>query len=262
MQGGLGNQLFCLAFARSVALMNQGRVALDLSTFGSDRYGHAFDLADMAFRLGDVRLVRRPLLSSRLTTALMRAAPAPGYVSEGVPPASPEILAALVARGRYFSGYWQDEAYVADPEGFIALVRGAVSTRSRPASRSEVVIHYRTYKEEIRPDARRTPDAAYFRAALAEIEKRLGPVGGVRLVSDDPTLALERLGDVGREVEAPADGGAWADMAVLLGARALILTNSSFSWWGGFCGDAETVIYPRRDGFFHYPNPARRFVCL
>jgi hypothetical protein len=262
MQGGLGNQLFCLAFAHSVARLGGEPLAIDLAAFGADRYGHAFELREQALALADVRFVHRGLLGARLTTALMRAASLPGYVSEREPPANKAALAALIGRGRYFNGYWQHEAYIADPEAFVARTREGVLRRAGPTPRRDLVIHYRTYKEEIRAAARHTPGPDYVRAALARIEASLGRPAEVCLVSDDPARALEKLGDIGRDITVVAGAGPWDDMALLMRARALILTNSSFSWWGGFCGEAEAVIYPRANGYFHYPIPAARFACV
>jgi hypothetical protein len=268
MQGGIGNQLFCLAFAHSVARLGDSPAAMDLAPFRASRYGHTFALEDLTLGLDDIRLVRRRLAGARLTTAVMRAAPLArvaalaGYVSEGEPPTNEAALAALIASGRYFNGYWQNEAYIARPEEFVARTREAVFRRAGPTTRREVVIHYRTYKEEVRAHARRTPGAAYARAALARIEAALGRPAEVCLVSDDPVLALRALGDLGREIKVMAGADPWEDMALLMKARALVLANSSFSWWGGFCGAAEVVIYPRADDFFHYPIPAARFACV
>jgi hypothetical protein len=262
MQGGLGNQLFCLAFARSVARMGGGQVALDLAAFKTDRHGRTFELAELATHIGDISFSRRPILGGRIAGAIARSAPWPGYVSEPPPPADAVELAAMIGGGVYFNGYWQNEAFIDDPRGWIRMVRDYAFSQAADTPRREVVIHYRTYKEERRAAARRVPDNAYVRSALQAIEGRLGPVSEVRLISDDPALAVARLGDIGRPLIAESGGGAWGDMALLMRARALILTNSSFSWWGGFCADATCVIYPRQDGFFHYPAPAARFEIL
>jgi hypothetical protein len=262
MRGGLGNQLFCLAFARSVARLEKAPAAIDLAGFGADRYGRTFDLEDLAVSLGDIRLVRRPLTGGRLAAGLSRVLPLPGYVNEGPSPVDEGSLAALVARGDYFNGYWQHERYISDPGSYVAAARAFVFQRAAPAAVREVVIHYRTYKEEARPEHRRGPDGDYVRRALARIESRLGKAREVCLVSDDPCLAMRRLGDLGRNITVVDAGGAWNDMALLMKARTLVLTNSSFSWWGGYCGDAAVTTYPRRLGFFHYPAPAARFDCL
>jgi hypothetical protein len=82
------------------------------------------------------------------------------------------------------------------------------------------------------------------------------------VVSDDPDLALQRLADIGAPVQALGVGGPWDDLALMVGAHNLILTNSSFSWWGGVCSDATRIFYPKDRGFTHYPWPARRFVQI
>ncbi len=268
MQGGIGNQLFCLAFAHSVARLSGGPVAIDLAAFRSSRYGHTFRLADIAAALGDIHPADRGWWGSRLTTALMRAAPvmlaAPWsrYSGESELPADEAALATFIDRGCYFNGYWQNEAYIARPEEFVTRAREHISRRAGQSRRREVVIHYRTYKEEIRAHARRTPGGTYVRAALARIEATLGRPAEVCLVSDDPSLALRTLGDIGRTITVVSGAGPWQDMAVLMRAQGVVLTNSSFSWWGGFCSVAELAVYPRADGFFHYPAPAGRFVCV
>ena len=262
IQGGLGNQLFGLGFARTVMRLSGEPVALDLAAYGSDRYGRGFDTGPLAARLGDFTLTRRPWRGGRIATALLRHAPWPGNVSETAPPGDTAALAALAAKGRYFNGYWQDERYIADPPPLIEAVREFVIEKAGAAERTTVALHYRSYREEIRPDAAGTPDRGYFAAALARIEARLGEVDDIVLVSDDPALARARIGDLGRPILDAPPAGPWADLRLLMRARALILSNSSFSWWGGYCGEAEIAVYPRRGRLFHYPAPAARFVCV
>ena len=261
VQGGLGNQLFCLAFAHSITVLTGEATALDVAAYRSDRYGHNFDLSDLAARLGILVVARHPFLSARATTALMRAAPMPGYVSQGPPP-DDGGLRALAHRGGYFNGYWQDEVYIAEPELLRRQVRDFLLEKGAPVIAHDLVIHYRTYKEEVHPDRRRVPGPAFFRRAMAYLEARHPPPGEIVLISDDPALALQRLGDFGRRVVVAQSRGPWADMALMIKARDLILTNSSFSWWGGFCGDAQVALYPERGDLFHYPCPAARFTVI
>ena len=263
MHGGLGNQLFCLAFARSLALASGEPVALDIRSYGTDRFGRAFMTRPLAEQLGDFPIVRTGFHGNPLVTRLADKSPFawPGLVREPVPRPRGFDPTALVGRHGYFQGYWQDEAYILDPEPLALAVRAFVTAQaSRPAD-AAVVIHYRTYKEEPDPRRGRVPDPDYFARALAAIEVAQGPVAEVALVSDDPVLAMTRMGDLGRPIS-PRLGGGWADdMALLLDARALILTNSSFSWWGGFCSRAGLVTYPAKGDLYHHARPARRFVC-
>ena len=147
MQGGLGNQLFCLGFADRVRAATGEPVALDLASFASDRYGHGFELAPLAERLG-LSFTRRPIVSSRLVTALMRRAPNPAYVSDGPPPASAAQLDRRLRQGRYFNGYWQSEAW--RRPGFREIVREHLQAKAPAAPSRGLVIHYRTYLEEVR----------------------------------------------------------------------------------------------------------------
>ena len=264
IQGGLGNQLFGLAFARSLRLATGEPVALDVSSYRWDRYGGRFIVGDIAEAIGGLTVVDRPLLGNRLASAIMRHAPFDaGLFSREPRSATPGFDMTVFARREgYFDGYWQDEAYILDGEAWRDLFGDFVRARAAPAPRDDgaVVIHYRTYKEEAHPVFSRTPDSAYFHRALTAVEKVGGGAERVLLVSDDPGLALERIGDLGREVIVASTGG-WADdMALLLGAPALILTNSSFSWWGGYAGRARAVAYPVRGDLFHYPQPAARFL--
>ncbi|MHB8530088.1 MAG: O-fucosyltransferase family protein [Caulobacteraceae bacterium] len=258
IQGGFGNQLFCLALAHSLSLVGGEGAHIDIAAFASDPYGRAFALADLARTLG-LGLVRRPWMAHRLTGALARRLPLPFQVREGPPPRGRRDLERLAARGGYFDGYWQDERWIADPARFIAAVRDFVIARTGDQPRHELVIHYRSYKEERRPERRTTPPPDFHERALAAVEGRLGRVDKIALVSDDLDLALARLGPLSSRAQPVRGGDAFSDLALMMNARSLILGNSSFSWWGGFCGEAEMVIYPAREGLFHYPAPAARF---
>jgi len=259
IQGGLGNQLFGLAFAHSLQTLGGDLVALDLAAYGADRYGKGFLFRDLAANLGRFPLVHRPWLASRAVTAAARRLPAPGIFVEGTPPEDPAALKRLADRNGYFSGYWQDEAYIAAADAFRAAVRADLQARVEPFAPHDVVIHYRTYKEEIRPARRAVPGPAYFRHGLASFAD---PVGTVRLISDDVPLALAQIGDIGAAIDPIVGGSAWSDMAALTTARRLILTNSSFSWWGGYCSAADAIVYPERGDLFHYPSPAARFSVI
>jgi hypothetical protein len=261
VQGGLGNQLFCLAFARSVALVTGAPVGLDVASYGADPYGHHFTLAEMARDLGVFEIVRHPWRSSRPRRLLGRLIRTGSFVAEGEAPAGPTALEALVRRGVYFDGYWQNEAYILDIEGFRGAFRREIARRAAPAVPRPTVIHYRTYKEERLSWARGVPSPDFFRRALGRIAE--GAAGSdVYLISDDLDFALARLGDIGAPVQALRGGSPWDDMALMVAARNLILTNSSFSWWGGLCSDAAKIFYPANQGFTHYPWPAARFIQI
>ena len=262
IQGGLGNQLFGIAFAHSVHTLTGDPVALDLASYDADRYGRGFVFHDLIARLGGLSTTRRPWLASRAATALAMRLPMPGFVSESRPPATPAALRRLAARRGYFGGYWQDEAFIAASDVFVAALRADVFARAGPVDPQAVVIHYRTYKEEIDVARRAVPDADYFRSCIAALREHAAATTAVTLISDDPPRAVASIGEIGVPIIPISGGTPWRDMATLLTARGLILTNSSCSGWGGYGGVAARIFYPQRGGLFHYPDPAARFTVL
>ena len=264
MQGGLGNQLFCLAFARTLHLLTGDLIGIDLTSYSGYRFGHRYALWDLAERIDGVIHRDAPMIGHRVISGGLRSLrwSLPGYVSEPRGPVDGAVAMGLSRRRGYFDGYWQDEAYVLDPAPFVAVVRDFIADRSSPSEPVEVALHFRTYAEENHPVFSRTPGREYFIRAVARIEADLGPVSRILLLSDNPDVAMRRIGDIGRRIDPTVGAGAFDDLRRLMEARALILTNSSFSWWGAYCGRAEVVTYPPRDGLFHYPIPAPRFVCF
>ena len=241
LRGGLGNQLFGLAFAHSVAGLTGEPAAVDVGGYRRDRYGRTFQTEPLAAALGLAVVSRRPLL---------------GRVAERTPPAS---LAAFARRGRSFDGYWQDERYIADPDAVRSLTRSFLLARAAAAPAHDIAIHHRGYGEEAVPSRRAGPPPGYWAAALDRLARRLGETSDVVVVTDDPAAARRDLGPLAHRV---VSGDPFDDMAILLAARALVLANSSFSWWAGYCGDADLVTYPRRGAAFHYPRPSVRFVVI
>jgi len=218
LRGGLGNQLFGLAFARSLRHPTGAPVRIDIGGFAGDRYGRDFMTAGLAADLG-LEVVSLPTLRA--------------------------LLSRLALPGRYFDGYWQNEAHFTDPDIVRVRFRAFLDARGGAAPAHDIVVHHRGYREEILPGRRTGPAPDYLARALDLIEARHGATTDIVHLSDDPPGA-----------------DPFADMATMLNARALVLANSSFSWWAGYCGDATLVTYPARGGAFHYPAPAARFVVI
>lgn len=94
--------------------------------------------------------------------------------------------------------------------------------------------------------------ATYVDRALLT-SRRHGPVSHVRFVSDDVAWCQQNLVGLtaGAELVPVSRSGPAADLGTLVGARRLVLANSTFSYWAGFLsnvlhGDNYTeVIAPR-----------------
>lgn len=81
----------------------------------------------------------------------------------------------------------------------------------------------------------------YVRAALDHAVADDGVPQRVLVVSDDPSWCREHLapvvGDLAPVTYTPG-GDPARDLALLVHAERLVLANSTFSYWGGFAGDA------------------------
>lgn len=81
---------------------------------------------------------------------------------------------------------------------------------------------------------------------FVEAARRLDPDLPLIVVTDDrewvtATLAKSLSGKV---VSVSSAESHFQDLAILAGASQLVLSNSTFSWWGAFLGTASLVTYP------------------
>lgn len=141
-------------------------------------------------------------------------------------------------------------------ESVDAFVRAALSPAVPPGDRDTVVVNVRRgdyYAQEHLRARYGFDQPAYIAAAL----DRIGSTPRIRLVSDDPQWCHENLGALfarhaDEVVYDPA--GAVANFLTIAGARRLIGTNSTFSYWGGYVAgtmhEDALIVMPRFHGRF------------
>lgn len=264
LKGGLGNQLFGLAFAHSISVLTGEDVGIDISGYPEPVFRREFELGQLVDRIEGVSAVHRPFAVGKTARSLLKRLPAAGYYFEPRKPPSMRELEGAVRRARRFEGYWQNEAYIVAPDDYRRLVRAFVASNAAvfAADPFDVIIHYRTYQDQRIASRAKTPNADYFSRAFKYVTDRLGASVRVGLISDDPTFAMNAIGEMADFAVPVLATEALTDMSLMFSARALLLSNSSFSWWGGYCSDASVVTYPTQDGYYHYPSPAARFTLV
>ncbi len=264
ISGGVGNQLFCYAAARRLALVNNAELVIDdVSGFARDHaYRRRYQLdhfsipcrrATPAERLEPFSRVRR-----YLKRALNRRRPFEErtYIQQEGVDFDPRLLQ-LKPRGTvYLEGYWQSEGYFKDvedtirsdlriqPPADVASLEMAARIRDCLA----VAIHVRFFDSPGEHGTNNTISDYYARAV--EHTDTLVPGAHYFLFSDRPDagracipLPDSRITSVSRK---QGDTSAYADLWLMTQCKHFIIANSTFSWWGAWLADhaRKQVIAP------------------
>jgi hypothetical protein len=264
VKGGLGNQLFCYAAARRLALANKADLVIDhVSGFARDVYRRKYALehfninvrkAAARERLEPFERYRRGIKQwwNRRKPFLERI-----YVEQEGIDFDERLLNFKVREVVYVDGLWQSESYFKDVEPIIRRdlqIRPPTDAVNREIAHdirrsAAVALHVRWF------DAPGTPTtynlaAAYYSRAIALMQQKVRSPHFF-LFSDDPeaarlrlALPVERTTVVSHNV---GDEAAYADLWLMSQCRHFITANSTFSWWGAWLAPPcdKIVITPR-----------------
>jgi hypothetical protein len=224
--GGLGNQLFQVAFSNWLGQQTGRDISYDVS-FRRPGGLDILSIPDLGPDIRDCvlwRTRRWPTVDGRLPYVgrALRAITGPrrimsSYTSAG--PADPDVRAAA-----WWFGYWQRLEYA---QALTGPLRDALDIGSAPRSDPLVGIHVR------RGDMLQTDSSIsgnWFGAALAALQP--GTKERVRVWSDDPEWCRTRL-DLGVPFEIAANGPPVEHLRGLASCSALVISRSTFSWWAG-----------------------------
>ncbi len=82
---------------------------------------------------------------------------------------------------------------------------------------------------------------SYYRSGIGRLPGHLP----VYIATDDRDWAQRFAASFDdRDVRLAPEGTHFDDLGLLAGARALVLSNSTFSWWGAFLSEADPVVVP------------------
>jgi len=264
IQGGLGNQLFCYAAARRLALASDATLVIDDVTgfargrqyrrqYALNRFHIASRKATPAERLEPFERCRRGIakwLSRRKPFAERR------YLEQEGIDFDERLLTLNVEGTLYLDGLWQSEGYFKDVEQTIRddlrIIPPTDALNQRMAEEicdsNAVALHVRWF-DAPGSTATYNVSADYYWRAIALIE---GKVESPRyfLFSDDPDAARARLGlPEGRVTFVShnrGDENGYADLWLMSKCRHFIIANSTFSWWGAWLGGGpgKVVVTP------------------
>lgn len=266
--GGLGNQIFCYAAARRLAIVNNAELVLDdVSGFAYDAtYQRHYQLdqfnipcrkASASERLEPFSRLRRALkrkwnqrLPFELRCYLMQ---------EGIDFDS--HLLHFKPRGTvHLEGYWQSEDYFKDIESQIRedlriqppsdVVNQQMAAQIRATN--AVAVHVRFFDapgQEGTNAAMNNAPGDYYHRAIQTLEQRLNNAH-YYLFSDQPQAARARIPLPDDRITLVAhnqgDENAYADLWLMTQCQHFIIANSTFSWWGAWLAEsaAKQIIAP------------------
>lgn len=257
IKGGLGNQLFGYAAARTLARREQRQLFLDDSSgFLRDGYGRSFRLdrfpiaarpAPPGLSPGDPKCPRH-----RWLRTLDKLLPPPWkcYLKES-PGHGPAQLAAFHSRRRvvHLAGYWQDEACFDQAAEILRRElqpppSGRDGLEGELRAGDSVFLHVRRIRYSPRLAA------SYYQDSISAAREML-PSPRFEVFGDDPVWARDHL-DFGRSpvrFHDPA-GDELIDFRLMTRCRHAIVANSSFSWWAAWLQDpGHHVWFPENPGW-------------
>jgi hypothetical protein len=255
VRGGIGNQLFCYAAARRLAMVNNFELVIDdTGGFANDRrYGRAYQLwhfcipcrvATRGERMEPFSTVRRYLEVARNVWLKFEDR---NYILQDGLDFDKRLLEIQPRKTVYLDGYWQSELYFKDCEPTIRsdlqfipptdLSNQLMAGRIR--STVSVAVHVRFFAppwSNVAHNASRD----YYCRAIEQIESTVKDAHYF-IFSDQPSAAraLIPLGDdrVTWIAHNRGDRTAYADLWLMAQCQHFIIANSTFSWWGAWLSE-------------------------
>ncbi len=252
LNGRLGNQLFQYAFAYSVSRKLNTQFYLDTrEQILIDRY---FDVPMplfnrlirlLHFRGGHkVRIAILKAFQKRFTTVTF---PDAGKTGE---------LIAQVKNNTFYEGFFQSRTFFQEYENeIIPLFQIKRKFRINPVEYFEpgyasIVVHVRRtdYLNNMFKELNTTNVALskeYFYKALDYLTSSIDTRYKIYVISDDIEMVKKEFADVSHEVNYMQNAFV-VDLQLIMNADYLIISNSSFSWWGAFLNSkVKQVVAPK-----------------
>lgn len=262
--GGLGNQLFCYATARRLALANDAELVIDdVSGFKYDKkYCRRYMLdhfnipcrkATPAERLEPFSRIRRYIIR-RLNQ--YRPFEKRGYIQQEKLDFDERLLKLKFKGTVYLEGYWQSYLYFNDMEDIIRkdleikppTDKVNLSLAEQISKNNSVAVHVRFFDPPESSGLNNLAKEYYFHS-VKEIERRVGNPH-YYVFSDHPNsvrsllpLYEEKITFVSHN---KGDDKAFADLWLMTKCKHFIIGNSTFSWWGAWLSgySSKYIIAP------------------
>ena len=251
--GGLGNQLFCYAAARSLALKKNAELRIDhLSGFANDPFERSYILSNynIAQKLvgSNDRFVRLGRYQRGLVTRVSKLIPYPvrSYLAEQGSDFDQQLLDLNFRRNVYLDGYWQSDCYFKDAE---FQIRNDLKLKAELPSSILEISHHIDSVNAVAIHARWTQiahplDLDYYQKAIIHFQKKISnPHFLIFSDSVDWVQNNLNLSDPHTFVtDGQSDQTGCTHLELMRHCKHFIIANSTFSWWGAWLGNHPDKI--------------------
>ncbi len=259
--GGLGNQLFCYAAARRLAMVNKAELVIDdISGFVNDQeYKRQSQIDHFHIPCRKATETERMEPFSRVRRVLMRKwnlfrpfAQRTYIQQEGIDFDS-RLLHFKPQGTVYIEGYWQSEDYFKDVASTLRedlqikppTDAANVLLADKIRNCKSVAVHVRFFDQPQISGVNIVP-GDYYHRAIALMESLL-PSAHYYIFSDKPESARARIPLPDERFTLVShnlgDELAYADLWLMTQCQHFIIANSTFSWWGAWLAEcADTLV--------------------
>jgi hypothetical protein len=260
MLGGLGNQLFIYAAARSLAESSGRELRLDTTSgFVRDRqYRREYLLMNYSIKaLPAASSDCFVGLSGRIRRAILSRVTSSRFISEEISNARSSLQLVDPITTCYLQGHWQSEEYFSKHQNIIReelILRSPLSEATKSELRQieaephSVALCMRSFREVPVSHGPYVVSVDFYLRAIARLSSEL-PHVKIFIFSDDPAWARRQLpvsADHTYVRPKPSNYGACEDLALMQACRHHIIGNGTLHWWGAWLGanDRQIVLAP------------------
>ena len=254
IKGGIGNQLFCYAAARRLAIVNGAELVLDdISGFSRDfKYKRKFELDrfNISARKAtpNERFEPFPRLRRKLKIGLNNFRPFEkrDYLVQKQIDFDSRLLNYKPNSDIYIQGYWQSEDYFKDVEKIVRedlriippIDKMNLKLSEKICKNHSIAVHYRFF-DDINSDKKNNISHEYYKTAIKKMDREV-PNAHFYFFSDKPEQ-VSSLISIPHNRFTLVDhnqnkGMAYADLYLMTLCDHYIIANSTFSWWGAWLG--------------------------
>ena len=269
IHGGLGNQMFQYAFAKSCSLNSGEDVFIDISSYKTgkspmgkiDTFHNGYELESLFhidLPVANERLVRRfgTIPDSFLHKVRRKFFPKKShFIERGLKGVDLSLLNS--GSDMYLEGYWQSEDYFSSCVDAVMdsfRFKPPVSERNLSllnSGRNYVSIHVRR-GDYLHQDGFFVCTDAYYKEAVSYMNERLSNNPCYLVFSDDIPWCKAMFSGILTDnnvkfIDWNLGNDSWQDMFLMTQCSGNIIANSTFSWWGAWLNgnNSKLVVAPK-----------------